>query len=161
MDVGQVLAANIASELTDGLEEGQRLNVANGAANFCDHHIGAAIRGYAMNPFADFSGDVRDHLYGAAVVGTTPLFVDHRLVDRTGGHAVEPRHGGVGKAFVVTQVKVCFGAVLGDKHLSMLEGAHRSWIHVQVWVQLQDRDVVATRLQQSAEAGGHNPLADA
>jgi hypothetical protein len=68
---------------------------------------------------------------------------------------------GVGEALVVTQVKVGFGAILRDKHLSMLEGAHRSWIHVQVWVQLQDRDVVATRLQQSAEAGGHDPLADA
>ena len=114
-----------------------------------------------MNPFADLTGDVGNHLHSAAVVIPPALLVDHGLVNRTGGHAVEARHGRVGKAFVVAQVQVCFRTVFGDEDFTVLDRAHRARIHIQVRIQLQDRNVVTPGFQQAPKARGHDPLADA
>ncbi|CAI8157264.1 MAG: Uncharacterised protein [Synechococcus sp. CC9902] len=89
VDVGDVAPAHITSKLTDGFEERQRLDVANGATDFGDHHISVAVRCHPLDAFTDLTGDVRDHLHGAAVVIPAALLVDHRLVDRAGGHAVQ------------------------------------------------------------------------
>src|SRR5207245_4459539 len=53
-----------------------------------------------------------------------------------------------------------FGPVVGDVDLSVLEGRHRAGIHVYVRVELGDRDLVASRLQQRADRGGRDPLAE-
>ena len=84
---------------------------------------------------------------GAPLVVAPPLFVDHRLVDGTGGHAVEARHGGGGggvvgvgggggisKTLVVPQVQVSFGPVFGHKHFPMLKGAHGAGVYVNVGI---------------------------
>ena len=87
--IGQVVAAHIAAEFTDGLEVGQRFDVTDGAADLGDHHIGIAVGGHPVDALANLARDVGDHLHGAAVVITAAFFVDHRLIDRTGGHAVQ------------------------------------------------------------------------
>ena len=89
MDVGQIMATHIAPEFSNGLEEGQGFDVAHGAADFCDHHIRIAVGGHAVNALADLPCDVRDHLHGAAVVVAPAFLVNHRLIDRAGGHAVQ------------------------------------------------------------------------
>ena len=128
--VGQVLAAHIAPEFAYRLKKRQRFDVAHRAADFADHHVGIAVGGYPVDALADFAGDVGDHLHGAAVVVAAALLVDHRLVNRAGGHAVEARHGGIGEAFVVAQIQIGLGAVLGDEHLTVLVRAHRARVHV-------------------------------
>ena len=40
VDEDRVLAADVVAELTNRLEERQRLDVADGAADFDDHHVG-------------------------------------------------------------------------------------------------------------------------
>ena len=159
--IGRVMAAHIAAKLTYRLQKWQRFDIAHGAANFGDHHVGAAVGRHPMNALADFAGDVGDHLHRAAVVVAAPLLIDHRLVDRTGGDAVQPRHGRVGEALVVAQIQVGLGAVFRNEHLPVLVGAHRARVDVEVGIQLQDRDAVAAAFQQPAQAGGHDALADA
>jgi hypothetical protein len=146
MHVGDVVAAHIAAEFPDRLQEGQRFDVAHRAADLADHHVGIAVGGHPVDALADFAGDVGDHLHGAAVVVAAPLLVDHRLVDRAGGDAVQPRHGRVGEALVVAQIQICFGAIFGDEHLAVLVRAHRARIHIQVGVELEDRNAVAAAL---------------
>ena len=87
MDVGEILAANIASELTDGFEEGQRFNVTNGAANFRDHDIDI-ISAHAADHRFDLVGDVGDDLDGAAQILSAPFLGDHRVVDPARGEVV-------------------------------------------------------------------------
>ena len=89
VDVGDVASPHIAPEFADGFEKGQRFDVTDGAADLGDHHIGVAVGGHPLDALADLTGDVRDHLHGAAVVVAAALLVDHRLVDRAGGHAVQ------------------------------------------------------------------------
>ena len=44
----------------------------------------------------------------------------------------------VDEALIVAQVQVSLGAVVGDKDLSVLVGAHGAGVHVEVGVQLLD-----------------------
>ena len=90
VDVSDVASTHIAAEFPNGFEKGQGFDVAHGAADFGDHHIGVAVGGHPFDAFTDLARDVRDHLHGAAVVITAALLVDHRLVNRARGHAVQP-----------------------------------------------------------------------
>src|SRR3546814_7892048 len=56
----------------------------------------------------------------------------HVAVDLTGGHARIARGLATQEAFVVTEIEVGFGAILGDEHFAMLERAHRACIDVDV-----------------------------
>ena len=61
----------------------------------------------------------------------------------------------------MAQVQIGLGAVFGDEDLTVLERAHRARIHIQIRIQLQDRNPVAAAFQQPAQAGGHDSFADA
>ena len=89
VDVGEVAAPHIPPEFTDGLEKGERFDVANRASDLRDHHIGIAVRCHPVDALADLPCDVGDHLHRPTVVVASSFFVDHRLVDRSRGHAVE------------------------------------------------------------------------
>ena len=58
------------------------------------------------------------------------------------------------ETLIVAQVKVGFGAVIGDEDFAMLKRAHRSGINVQVRVQFQKRDLQSPRLKQTPNRGG-------
>ncbi len=119
------------------------------------------IAGDPVDPFFDLVGNVGDNLDGAPFVVAPPLFVDHRLIDAAGGDVVELRHVGVGKSLIVPQVQVGLGPVIGDKDFPMLVRAHGAGIHVDIGIQLDDRDGIIARLEQPAQTGGHNSFADA
>src|SRR5690606_11254317 len=59
----------------------------------------------------------------------------------------------------VADVEVGLGAVLGDEHLTVLEGVHRARIHVQVRIQLLHDDPEAAGSEELAQAGGRQTLA--
>ncbi|CAM5276705.1 hypothetical protein SVIOM342S_05427 [Streptomyces violaceorubidus] len=59
----------------------------------------------------------------------------------------------------MADVQVGLGAVVGDEHLTVLEGVHRAGVDVQVRVELLHHDAQAPGLEQHAEAGGGEPLA--
>ncbi|CAI8157250.1 MAG: Uncharacterised protein [Synechococcus sp. CC9902] len=61
----------------------------------------------------------------------------------------------------MTEIKVGLRPVFGDEHLAVLDRAHRARINIQVWIQLQDRNVVAPGFEQPSKAGGHDAFADA
>jgi hypothetical protein len=71
--------AHLQLELADGLEEGQRLDVADGAADLDDGHVGAL--GGLSDARLDLVGDVRNHLHRRAEVLAAALLGDDRLVD--------------------------------------------------------------------------------
>src|SRR5690606_40874247 len=50
--------------------------------------------------------------------------------------------------------EVRLGAVVGHEDLAVLIGAHRARIDVEIRVQLAQADLIAPRLQKSAESGG-------
>ena len=58
-------------------------------------------------------------------------------------------------------VEVGLGAVVGDEDLAVLERVHRARIDVEVRVELLHAHPQAAHLEQAAEAGGGESLAEA
>ncbi len=73
-----VLAADLVPQLAHGLEERQRLDVADRAADLDDHQVGGLGLRERPDPLLDLVGDVRDDLHGLAQVVAAPLLRDAR-----------------------------------------------------------------------------------
>src|SRR5580658_3038732 len=128
----RVLGAEFEAHLADSFEEGKRFDVADGAADFNDHHI--HVIGDFFDGGFDFVGDVRDDLNSLAEVIAAAFLGQDGFVDAAGGPVIVAGKLGVGEALVVAKVEVGLGAVFGDKDFTMLKGAHRTGIDVQVRV---------------------------
>jgi hypothetical protein len=80
-----VVAADVVADLAGGLEERQRLDVADGAADLGDHDVAGRRVAPSADAVLDLVGDVRDDLHGVAEVLAAALLGDHRGVDLAGG----------------------------------------------------------------------------
>ncbi len=159
VDVENVAPPDVVAELPDGLQEGQALDVAHRAADLGDHHVDLGIARHPGDALLDLVGDVRDHLHGAAQVVALAFLADDVVVDGAGGDVGVAREALVDEPLVVAQVEVGLGPVVGDEDLTVLEGAHRAWVDVEVGVELLDDDPKAPALEQTTQGGGGDALA--
>ena len=158
--VEDVVAAELVPQLADRLEEGQALDVAHGAADLGQHHVDVGRLGDAQDARLDLVRDVRDHLHGLAEVLALALLADHRVVDAAGRVVRRARRVLVDEALVVAEVEVGLRPVLRHEHLAVLVRRHRAGIDVDVRVELLHADLEAVRLQQRAERGSRDALAE-
>ncbi len=158
MDEAGVLAAEVLAHLADGFEEGKRLDVAYGAADLDDGDFAVGCD-FAHRVF-DLVGDVRDDLDGLAEIIAAALFGDDLLVDAAGGEVVVAGELGVGEALVVAEVEIGFSAVIGDEDLAVLEGRHGAGVDVEVGVKLHEIDLDAAGLEEAADRGCGETLAE-
>ena len=86
VDVAGVVAPEFDAHLADRLEERQRLDVADRAADLDDGDFGVARA--AADEELDLVGDVRNHLHRAAEIIAAALLLDDALVDLAGGEVV-------------------------------------------------------------------------
>ncbi len=149
-----VVAAEFDAELANRLEEGQGLDVTDGAADF--HHADVGIAGAELDGPLDLVGDVRDHLHGGAQVVAATFLGDHALVDTPSREIAVPTGGGAHEALVVAEIEVALGAVVGDEHLAVLKRAHGARIHVDVGIELYHRDFEAAGFEDCAKRCGGN-----
>ena len=98
-------------------------------------------------------------LHGLAQIVAAPLLGDDLFVDAAGGPVVVARQLGVGEALVVAEVEIGLGAVVGDEDLAVLEGRHGARIDVEVGIELHQVDFQPTALQQAANRGRRQSLA--
>ena len=159
VDVERVAAADVLAELPDRLEEGERLDVAHGAADLDDDDV--VVGRDAADAVLDLVGDVGDDLDGLAEVVAAPLLLDDGLVDPPGGDAVRLAGDGGGEALVVPEVEVGLGAVVGDEDLAVLERRHRPRVDVEVGVELLEGDLEAAGLEEGRERRPRDPLPEA
>src|ERR1019366_1505344 len=153
----RVVAAQFLPHLADGFDEGQRLDVAHRAADFGDHHV-HVLRDF-FGRRLDFVGDVRNHLHGLAQIIAAALLGDDLLVNLAGSPVVIARKLGVGETFVVAEVKIGFGAVVGDKNFAVLKRRHRPRIDVQVGIELHQVDFEAAAFEQASDGSRRQSLA--
>ena len=123
VDVQHVRPADVLAHLADGLEERQRFDVADRAADLDDHDVRVAIARDPRDALLDLVRDVGDDLDRAAEVVAAPLLGDDRLVDAPGRDVAQLGQVRVDEALVVAQVEVGLGAVVGDEDLAVLVGA--------------------------------------
>ena len=136
--VADVLPAHVQAELPDRLEEGQDLDVADGAAYLRDHDVDV-VAGESGDAALDLIGDVGDHLHGATEIVAAALRGDHVRVDRSGRPVGPPGEALVDEAFIVTEVEVGLTAVVGDEHLAVLKRVHGARVDIQVGIKLEHR----------------------
>ena len=124
--------ANLAGCLNKGLA----FNITDGAANFGDDDIGSwlFVRLEAHAPL-NLIGDMGNHLDSVTQVFATPFLANHFLVYLAGCHVGGLRQVDIEKAFVVPNVQIGLGAIIGDEHFTMLERVHGAGIHVQIRIQ--------------------------
>ncbi|KAF1061152.1 MAG: hypothetical protein GAK39_05880 [Variovorax sp.] len=160
---GRVVRAHAQAHLAHGLEEGQRLDVAHGAADLDDGHVDlvrGTDAGAALDVFLDLVGDVRDHLHRLAEVVAAAFLLEHGLVDLAGREVVGLAHARRDEALVVAEVEVGFRTVVGDEHLAVLERRHRAGVDVDVGIELDEGDFEAARFEDRGQRGGGDSLAE-
>ena len=144
MDEGGVAARKLVAELADRLEEGQALDIADGAADLAQHEVDVLVAG--DDEGLDGVGDVGNDLDGRAEKVAAALLGDDLLIDATGGDVVGLARRASGKALVVPEIEIGLGAVIGDEHLAVLIGAHGSRVDIEIGVELAQPDTKAPRL---------------
>jgi hypothetical protein len=158
MNIEHVRLADVERELTNGLHEGQSLDVADRAADLGDDHINV-VGDELLHRGLDLVGDVRNDLDRSAEVFPLALLLDDAEVNLAGGVVAIPTQGGVGEALVVAEVEVGLGAVVEDVDLAVLIRAHGAGIDVDVGVELLQADAEAALFEQHADRGTGQPLA--
>ncbi len=73
----------VLGELADRLEEGQTLDIADGAADLAEHEIDLVIAD--ADEILDLVGDVGDHLDGLAEVVAAAFLLEHVGIDAARG----------------------------------------------------------------------------
>ena len=102
-----------------------------------------------------------DDLDGLAQIRALALLVQDVPVDLAGGQVGVLVQVLVDEALIVAQVQVGLGAVVGDEHLAVLQGAHGAGVHVDIGVQLLAGHLEAAAFEQPPQAGRGDPLAQA
>ena len=157
VDEQAVRAARFERELTNRLEERHPFDVADGAADFGNHHVDIGRDEFA-NATLNFIGDVRNDLHRFAAILAATFFGDDRLIDFPGREvaiAVEVR---IRKSFVVSQVEIGFCAVVEDVDFAVLIGAHRPRIDVEIRVEFLQADFETAAFEEHADRCRRQPL---
>ncbi len=68
--------------------------------------------------------------------------------------------GHAGEAFVMSQIEIRFGTVIGDVNFAVLIRAHRARIDIQIGVELADTNLVPARLKERCQRGSHETFAE-
>ena len=103
---------------------------------------------------------MRNHLNGLAQVISAAFFRNDLLVNAAGGPVIVARKLGVSEAFVVPEIEVGFGPVIGDEDFAVLKRRHGAGIHVQVWIELHQVDRDATAFEQAPNGSRRQSLAE-
>ena len=158
VNVQHVLPAYIIPHLPYGLEEGETLDVADGASDLNDHHIGATLLGQGHHSSLDLIGDMGDGLNCAAEVVAPALLGNNGAVNGAGGYVGFAGEVDIDEAFVVAEVEVGLAAVLGNENLAVLVGGHSTGVDVEVGVELLYGDVDVIAFENSADGGDCDAL---
>src|SRR5690606_32683068 len=150
--------ADVDLHLADGLQEGQALDVADGAPDLDNGHVGFVVFGDPADTGLDLVGDVGDDLDGAPQVVAPALLLDDGPVDLAGGDVAALFQVLVDETLVVAHIQVAFGPVIGDEDLAVLEGAHGAGVHVYVGIEFLHGDLEAPALEETAQGSGRDAL---
>ena len=159
MDEAAIVPSLLQPHLTDGLKEGLALDIAGGAADLGNDHIGFGRGGQIVDVALDLVGDVGDDLYRLSKISALTLLVQHVPVHLAGGQVGVFVQIFVDKTLIVTQIQIGLGAVIGHEHFAVLQRAHGARIHVHIGVQLLAGHLQAAALQKPSQRCSGNAFA--
>ena len=161
VDIQGVLPSLFQPHLADSLDKGLAFNIADGAADFGDHHVRVGLLADPVDEMLDLIRHMGNDLHRGPQVSSLALPLEH-----IGEHLARGQVGIlvqvlVDEAFIMPQVQVGLRAVLGHVNLPVLVGAHGTGIRVDIGVQLLGRDLQSPRLQQAPQRRRRDALAQA
>ena len=159
MDIEGIGSAHLQSHLTDGLDEGLALHIADGAADLGDDHIRIGALPYPINKMLDLVGDMGNGLHGAAQIFAPTLLGDDIGVDLAGGQVGILVQILVDEPLVMSQIQIGLRAVLRHIDLAVLVGAHGAGVSIDIGIQLLRRHLQSPCLQQPPQGRRRDPLA--
>ena len=163
MDIQDVAATRVFAHLSNRFEEGEAFDVANRAADLGDHYFGCVRRlrlGGGVDARLDLVRDMRDDLHRATEVIAVPLLLENRRVNLAGRDIRGARERFVNESFVVPQIEVRLRAVVRDEDLTVLVRGHRARVHIEVRIELDDRDGNPPAFQQPTNRSDGNSFAN-
>ena len=159
VDEEAVAGAGFQGKLAQGLEKRKAFDIPGCAADFRDEHIAILILTHQAKPAFDLLGDMGDDLDGFSEIIPAPLLAQHLLINLSRGKVVTAGQSAGGEALIMAQIKVRLRAVLQDIDLPVLVGAHRAGVDVQVGIKFHQAHPQTATLQEGAEGGGGETLA--
>ena len=122
MDVVDVILAYFVAHLANRLQERMAFDVANGAANLNDDHLRLGLLRQAQDVPLDSVRNVGYGLNSAAQEFPLALLGDDIMINPTGGDIVSLRGPDIKKSFIMSQVQIGFGPIVGNVTLPMFIG---------------------------------------
>ncbi len=156
VQVAGILGPQFQPHLPHRFQKRQRLDVTHRTTDFDNRHIHRLRRtntGPALDEVLYFIGDVRNYLNGLPEVVAFSLFANNAGVNCAGCGVRQLREWLIDEPLVVAEVKIGFGAVVGDEDFAVLEGGHRARIDVDVRIELDQSDFEAPRFKNRCEGG--------
>ena len=138
------LPTELPAQLTHSFEERQRLDITHRATYFGNHKVVFAIAAKMLHRIFNFIGDVGHHLHGFSQIVAATLFINHTLINSTRGHIAGTRSANIGKAFVMTQVKVRLVAIFGYITFAMFVGIEGAGVNIDIGVEFLNRYIETT-----------------
>ena len=160
MQKNRVVVADFQREFADGLQKRQAFDVAGRAADFGDDDVGLGFFREHVDAVFDFVRDVRNHLDGLAEIFSLALVVQHGLINLAAREIVQARQLDVREPLVMAEVEVGLRAVVEHINFAVLIRRHRARIHVEIRVELLQRDLEAAIFEQRAERGRRQTFAE-
>ena len=134
VDIKHVLGADFPFHLTDGFQKRLGFDITDGTADFGNDHIGVSFFSRTQDAFFDFIGHMRNHLNGAAEIIAAAFFFQHGVINFAAGGITVFGKIDINKTFIVADIQVSFGAVIGNEHFAMLIRAHSAGVDIDIRV---------------------------
>ena len=143
-----VLFRQFPLQLANRFHEGLGFHVADGPADFRQDDIVLSGAAQQQHPTFDFVRNMRDDLHGFPQVGALALLGNDRVINLAGGYVVGLGSIDAQEAFIVSEVQVGLGAILGHIAFAMLVGIQGPGVDVDVGVKFLDGHPQASGLQE-------------
>ena len=132
MYIHNVVSADITGNLPNSLQKRLTFNIAYRAAYLSDNHIRISLIANIINLLLYFIGNMRNNLNCSSKIRALSFLCYHGMIDLAGSYIAVFSKALIDKSLIVPQIKVCFSAVVCDKHFSVLIWAHGSRVYVDV-----------------------------
>ena len=158
VNIEDIIGADFPFHLTDGFQKGLGLNIADGTADLGDHHIGIAFFARTQNAFFDLIGHMRNHLHRTAEIITATFFFQNGVINLAAGGVAVFGEIDINKTFIMTDIQIGFGAVVGDENFTVLIRAHGAGVDIDIWVKLLADHFQTAIFQNAAERRCGDPF---
>ena len=158
MDVHGIFFTDFQPDLPDCLDKGLPFDVADGAADFCDHNVRFRFSADVVYKGFDLIRNMRDNLYRAAEVFSSALFVQNIPVDFAGRQIGILIQIFINKTLIMPEIQIRFRTVFRDIYLSVLIGAHSARVNIDIRIELLGCNLQPPGFQKPAKGSGCNPL---